>query len=432
MTTAPSDSAGPGPRLEWLPPLMVGAAAATTVEVAVGMLLYGGVGMIRSLSTILAVSGLAFACGLWSAPTDGPDLVDRLRRRWLLALFAYLTAAVFGTMWSIYDVIGQGRVGQTLGLALIAALPMFAAGSVAGGISVAAASDAAGRLRRPGAHVALGAALGVVATGFLLPRAPIPASLLVGCLVLLSLGGMVFGGVLGARTEVESVATRPAHGDSATVVEVRRDIDSTYLRELKEGTYLRRWTPLEGRAAQPWDVAATRALLPDLDSPIHVLMIGAGASPAPNAVVREHPLGTVHVLERTAAVVELGRDFFASDLSVGPDDRKTVDAGNLDDLIAALEAPYDVVVIDTRALAPIGGYAGIATASWDRLYRGLNRGGVFVWGPGATEVGTPEVREGWRHVTFRRGLNSSVAEHVTFVREGLDAVLPDALPGFDS
>lgn len=431
MTTASSDSVGPRPRLEWLPPLMVGAAAATTVEVAVGILLYGGVGMIRSLSTILAVSAIAFACGLWSAPSAGPDLVDRLRRRWLLALFAFLVAAVFGTLWSIYEVIGAGRIGQTIGLALIAALPMFAAGSAAGGMSVAAASDPAGRLRAPGPYLALGAAFGVVATGFLLPRAPIPASLLVGCLVLLSLGGMVFGGVLGARTEIETLATRPAPGDPATVQEVRRDVDSTYVRELREGAFFRRGIPLEGPSARPWDVAALRTLLPDLDAPIDILMIGSGASSAPTAVVREHPRASVHVLERTAAVVELGRDYFSTGLTIGTADRLTVQAGNLDDLIQGLDARYDVVLVDTRALAPIGGHAGISQGGWERLYRGLTPGGVFVWGPDAPEAGNPETRPGWSQIEFRRGARSAVAEHVVFVREGPDAVLPDVLNGFD-
>lgn len=436
MTTTVSDSPGRRPRLEWLPPLLVGASAATATEVAVGVLLYGGAGMVRSLTTILAVSGLAFACGLWSSPTNGPDLVDRLRKRWLLALFAFLTAAVFGTLWSLYDAIGQGRVGQTAGLALMAALPLFASGAVVGGITVAAASDRGRRLRSPGASVAVGAALGVIATGYLLPRAPIPASLLVGCLVLLSLGGMVFGGVLGARTESETLASRPAHGTSVSVVETRRDIDGLAVRELTDGRFVRRRMAVEGSVRQPWDVAAVRVLLPDLDAPVRILMLGAGASSAPNAIVREHPLGMVLVLERTAAVVELGRDFFSTALKVGREDRLGVEVGNLDDLITSTapmisEHRFDVVVVDTRALAPIGGCAGIARESWGRLYGGLSPGGVFVWGPLSTEAGSPEVPEGWAHSTFSRGPNSSVAEHVTFVREGLDVPMPDAPQGFD-
>jgi len=59
-------------------------------------------------------------------------------------------------------------------------------------------SDPVGALREPGAAAALGAGLGFVLTGLMLPRAPIPASLLVACLVLLSAGGMVYGIVLGS------------------------------------------------------------------------------------------------------------------------------------------------------------------------------------------------------------------------------------------
>jgi hypothetical protein len=279
--------------------------------------------------------------------------------------------------------------------------------------------------------VALGAALGVIATGYLLPRVPIPASLLVGCLVLLSLGGMVFGGVLGARTASETLASRPAHGTSATVVEVRRDIDSLAVRELRDGQYIRRRMALEGPVKQPWDVAAVRVLLPELDVPVRVLMLGAGASSAPNAILREHPLATVLVLERTAAVVELGRDFFSTSLKVGREDRLGVEVGNLDDLISSNENRFDVVVVDTRALAPIGGCAGIARGSWERLYRGLSRGGVFVWGPLMMEAGSPELPEGWTHATFSRGPNSTAAEHVTFVREGFEVAMPDAPQGFD-
>ena len=56
-------------------------------------------------------------------------------------------------------------------------------------------------MREPGAAAALGAGLGFVLTGFLLPRAPIPASLIVACMVLLSAGGLVYGVVLSALDE---------------------------------------------------------------------------------------------------------------------------------------------------------------------------------------------------------------------------------------
>jgi hypothetical protein len=192
-----------GPRASWAPALLVGAAAAIAAEVAVAILLYAGPGFMRSLTTVLAVEGAALAAGLHTAPSlssGGPSgLVERLRRRWVLCLGAFAAAAIFGTAWSLVESLGEGRLGQGLGLALLAGLPLFACGAVLGGMGSAAESDVPGRLPRPGATAALGAGLGFVITGALLPRAPIPASLLVGCLVLLSASGMLYGVMLGER-----------------------------------------------------------------------------------------------------------------------------------------------------------------------------------------------------------------------------------------
>jgi hypothetical protein len=185
--------------LDWVAPLLVGAAAAVAAEVAMGMLIYAGDGFLRSLTTVLAVECVALGVGLWSAPAPHPELVDRLRRRWMLCLFAFIGASAFGVLWSVVSIIGSGAVGQGLGLTLLAALPLFASGAVLGGMGSVARSGVAGRMREPGASAALGASLGFVLTGLLLPRVPIPASLLVGCLVLLSAGGLVYGVVLGAQ-----------------------------------------------------------------------------------------------------------------------------------------------------------------------------------------------------------------------------------------
>ncbi len=191
------------PRAAWAPALLVGAAAAIAAEVAVVVLLYAGPGFMRSLTTVLAVEGAALAAGLHSAHTlsaiNHSDLVERLRRRWLLCLGAFAAAAMFGTLWSLMESLGEGRLGQGVGLALLAGLPLFACGAVLGGMAAAAESDVPVRLPRPGASAALGAGLGFVITGALLPRAPIPASLLVGCLVLLSASGMMYGVMLGER-----------------------------------------------------------------------------------------------------------------------------------------------------------------------------------------------------------------------------------------
>ena len=192
--------------LDWVAPFLVGTSAAIAAEVAMAMLVYAGEGFTRSLTTVLAVEGMALGMGLWSAPAPHPAIVDRLRRRWTLCLMAFSAASAFGVAWSVLPAIGGGAAGQALGLTLLGAVPLFTCGTVLGGMGSVTRSESTRALREPGAAAALGAGLGFVLTGLLLPKAPIPASLLVGCLVLLSAGGLVYGVVLGGRNR-ESEAT---------------------------------------------------------------------------------------------------------------------------------------------------------------------------------------------------------------------------------
>jgi hypothetical protein len=412
------------PRLEWLPPLLVGASAAVAAEVALAMLLYGGPGFVRSLTTILAVEGFALAGGLWSAPPPEPDLVDRLRRRWLLCLFSSLAAAAFGTSWTFVPWLGEERVGQAAGLAILAALPLYSSGSLLGGMSVAAATDRGRRLRSPGAAAAVGGALGFVLTGLLLPRAPMPASLLVGCLVMLSLGGMVFGSVLGARTEVVVHARRPGSSSEVSVEERTRPIDDIALIELREGAFVRRWRALEEEEGRAWwDVAVARALVPDEHAEWRVLVVGGGCTGVVRAALREHPTATVEVIERTAAVVELGREYFDTELMVGTADRSTVAVGNLDDALEAIGYGYHLVVVDTAALAPLGGLRGLSTASLSALYGIVTPGGVIAWGPVGSEPAVEALPAGWSRVVLRRPAADVSAGSELVVLTGRGSVL---------
>jgi hypothetical protein len=210
MTTRPHP-------LDWIAPLLVGASAAIVAEVAMAMLIYAGDGFVRSLTTVLAVEVVAFGVGLWSAPAPRPDLVDRLRRGWMLCLIIFTVATTFGVAWSLVPAIGTGAVGQALGLTLLAALPLFGCGTVLGAMGSVSRSAEAGALREPGAAGALGAGLGFMATGLLLPRAPIPASLIVACLVLLSAAGLVYGVVLSPTGDDMQAGAPP--GDLTSVSE---------------------------------------------------------------------------------------------------------------------------------------------------------------------------------------------------------------------
>jgi hypothetical protein len=420
------------PRFWWLPPFLVGTSAAIAAEVAIGLLLYGGPGFIRSLTTILAVEGVALAGGLWRVPLVGPDLVDRLRRRWLFCLVAFLAATVFGTAWGFIEGIGEGRLGQGFGLAILAGVPLYAAGTVLGGMSVVLRNGPAGRPRSAGAPAVAGAALGFVVTGLLLPRVPTPASLLVACLVLLSLGGMIFGSVLESRLEIEVKARRASRGGDVRVEDRRLPISNVAVRQLFEGQYLRREVSLGENGVAPWDVALIRALMPGAETAWRVLLVGGGASTAPRTLLREHPGGAVDVIERTGAVVALGREHFDTDLAIARGERLRVEVDNLEDLVGRLTSRYDLVVVDTAALAAVGGVSGLSQVSRRRLLDVVEPGGLMAWGPLATESGMPEVPDGWAHTVFRRSVTGSLDEHVVVTGAMGAATWPTPFDGFES
>lgn len=451
---------GEAPRLGWVPPFLVGASAAMAAEVAAAILLYDGVGLLRSLTTILAVEAGAFAAGLWNAPREGGDLVERLRVRWLVCLSAFLAAAAFGTAWSMTSWLGDARWAQGLGLALVGGVPLYTAGTVLSGLGVAATTDPGRRLRPPGPAAAAGVAAGVMLAGFLLPRAPLPASLLVACLVLLSLGGMVLGTVLGARTEVRVLATRPGRSGVVRVEDRSLPRDGYAVRRLLEGEFVRRELPrpdpedASGRTTRaprtsrsgeatltPWDVGLVREVLlksssarapepPGTARPKRLLHVGGGASPVARSVLREDPVATVDVIERTASVIEVGRDYFDTDLTVGDDGRISVRVGNLDDALGAVSGAYDLVLVDTPALAPSGGVTGLSVHAMKRLTESVAVGGVLAWGPLPMEPGRPEVPAGWISSELRRALPDGF-EHVIVIRRGGEVEGPAEVEGFD-
>lgn len=431
-------------RLAWAPPFLVGAAAAVAAEVAVAILLYVSVGFERSLTVILAVEGVALAGGLWSAPGPGPDLVDRLRRRWLVCLTSFLLATVYGGMWSLdgalagLEILTEGRVGQGVGLAVLAAFPLYAAGTVLGGLA-AILPARAGRVRGSGAAAVLGAAVGIVLTGYLLPRAPLPASLLVACIVMLSLGGMIFGVVLGSITDVRVRDERVAGGVRARVEDHLLPVADVADRVLLEGMHERRRLPLQTSGAAgglaPWDVAVARVLMPLDERPWRALVLGGGASTLARAVTHEHPTGTLDVIERSSAIVELAAEHLGTELAVGEGERVRVSVGNLEDLVQALEGPYDAVFVDAASLAPLGGARALSRATRTKLVEAVSPTGVLVWGPTPPSPGVTELVAGWPHAVYERrapsGRDSRDGE-VVIVAGRSPPELPDDFDGFAS
>jgi hypothetical protein len=387
-------------RAGWVPPLLVGVCVGICAEVAAGILLYAGNGLMRSVSTVLVVEAAALSVGLWAAPAPGPDLVERLRRRWLMCLIAFLGAALFGTSWSVVREFGDTAVGQGMGLAILAALPLYAAGSVLGGMSEVARSDARGAQTGPGAAAMTGAALGFAATGFLLPRAPLPSSLLVACLIMLSFAGMLYGAVLGRRPVALIKAERSTSAGDASVEDRRTAGEKISRRVLFEGGHARREIVIGVDAVVPWEVVVARALLPGPDVPWRVLVAGGGASALPRAVLREHPTATVVVLERLEAIVEFGREHFDTELAVGDAERTSVRVGNLDDLVDEVMDSYDLVVVDSAALASLGGARSLSRRSRAKLVDLVGVAGTLAWGPRPGPDSA--VADGWSQVVLVR------------------------------
>jgi len=408
-------------RLAWAAPFLVGAAAAIAAEVATGILLYAGPGLMRSLTTVLAVQGVAFAAGLRGASAiTGPRSLERLRRRWVFCLFAFVAAALFGTSWSVVADLGGGAVGQGLGLAVLGALPLYACGSVLAGMSAVAAEDPLGVLRGPGPAAALGAAAGFVLTGALLPRAPIPASLLVACLVLLSAGGMIYGIVLASRPMIVVRATRRSVGTEVRVEDRMRLTNGDAARYLLEAGHPRRYVSLEDNGATPWDVVVARSLLADKVGPAKVLCLGGGASSLPGTLASERPETSVDVLERNPAVLDLARDHFEGEAG---NERVRVRVGNLDDLLAEAQGPYDLVLVDTGALAPIGGVAGLSRRARHALLGAVAWRGALAVGPYGNGRDLAAPADAWRTTEMRRPAGAGSEEEVVRIsrRDGAGA-----------
>jgi hypothetical protein len=416
-------------RAEFGPPLLLGAACAMAAEVAIGVLLYAGTGLMRSLSTVLVVEAAAFAVGLWSAPGPGPRLPSRIRRRWLLCMMSFLAAAFYGTSWSVLRELGETALGQGFGLAIMAALPLYTCGAVLGGMSAARLTDGRGPRVGPGAAATTGAAIGFLITGFMLPRAPVPSHLLIVCLLLLSVGGVWYRVLLGSHLHIDVKASESSAISRVRVEDRRLLADRVASRILLEGEHVRRTARLSGEnEVVPWDIAVARGLMPLLGVPWRVLVVGGGVSPLPRMVVREHPIASVEVLERVGAVVEFGRDHFDTGLHVGHTERSSVAVGNLDDLVEGLSGSYDLVVVDSAALEALGGREGLSRRSRAILRQRISADGVLVWGPDADPA--QDAVTGWSTLALARA-GEGGEEEVVLVA-GPEAALAsiDVIEGF--
>jgi hypothetical protein len=213
----------PRSRLAWLPPLLVGAAAAASAQMALGLLLYVSAGFVPALTLVLCVQTGALAVGLWMAPRDAAPPWSGVRRAWFLLVLAYVGGAVLAASWEALGGLSGTWAARGLGLGMLTALPLYASGLVLGAPALHEGSG-----RGTGALAVLGAALGFAAIGAVGPGLVLAASAYVTGMTAVSAAALIHSGVLGAsERRWREWAERGATGESAEldhelIVERRR------------------------------------------------------------------------------------------------------------------------------------------------------------------------------------------------------------------
>ena len=184
----------PTPRIALITPLVVCAAAAATAEMAVGLLLYIRAGFLAALTVILCVQMSALALGLWCAPRDTAPPWRGLRRAWFLLLLTYAAGAVLAASWEVLGGLATTWASRGVGLAFLAALPLYATGLVLGAPALIEGSGT-----ESGAAAAIGAALGFAAVGLGGSGLRLAVSAYVAAMGMIAVGALLHARVLGAH-----------------------------------------------------------------------------------------------------------------------------------------------------------------------------------------------------------------------------------------
>jgi hypothetical protein len=424
-------------RLSWIPPFAVGTAAAVAGEVAVGLLLYVTPGFVRPMTLILAVLLSSFALGLWTAPrANDATLPERLRRRWVLVLFAYGAGAVLSAAWTARGGLADTTYTRGLGLAFLAALPLYSCGALLGGMSAARIQAA----RSPvGAAAAAGAALGTVLAGYVLVATLLPLSIFAFCLVLLSASAIIHGGVVGADGERTLYAMEPTLYGPVSVEDwswgkSRRERvlqENGRVRGVEDGDGrpLRRWeravleliagilppprtvappadprtvlqdpappvsldpmtTPFASGGAEAWPHLPTyesvaRALDGAPGEPLEIpldpaiLLLGSGAMTIPRHVLAGQPEVRIDVIERNEVVLDASRSHFYA-----PAEGDRLQLIRKDPVygLAQRAGPYQAIVVEAAAVAPQDPVPFAGGATLEALRDRLSQKGMLLIG----------------------------------------------------
>ena len=183
-----------------IPPLLVGGAAAASVEMALGLLLYLRTGLVAALTLVLCVQSGALAVGLWMAPRDSAPPWPGVRRAWILLVLAYVAGAVVAGSWEVFGGLASSWTTRGLGLAFLTALPLYATGLVLGAPALSEGTVGTGPV------AVSGATMGFATIGLAGASLDLAASAYVACMMSVAAAALVHNNVL------EASARRTRHG----------------------------------------------------------------------------------------------------------------------------------------------------------------------------------------------------------------------------
>lgn len=180
---------------------LIGGVMGIMAEMAAGLILYEGSGLLRATTVVLTTEAAAAGAGLlFAARVPAEEISRHLRRHLHLTLVSLGLAGILTSLWGYRGGLSVVPGGQAAALAFMAALPLYMAGSVLGLVCRAGSRDAEGGTVAGGGPALLGAATAFLIYGlFLVPRLAPPV------LVLLCMAA-----VSGAALMVGSAVTRAA------------------------------------------------------------------------------------------------------------------------------------------------------------------------------------------------------------------------------
>ncbi len=173
---------------------LIGGVMGIMAEMAAGLMLYQGPGLLRATTLVLAMEAAAAGAGLLIATrVPREDVSRQLRRHLHLTLVSLGLAGILTSMWAYFGGLSVVRGGQAAALAILAALPLYLAGTVLGLVCRAGSRDAEEGTVAVGGPALLGAATGFLIYGlFLIPRLAPPVLVLL-CMAAVSAAALLHG-----------------------------------------------------------------------------------------------------------------------------------------------------------------------------------------------------------------------------------------------